>query len=104
MHVDVHHVIWFPPTSFHFQFKGISEDHITTVNSYASVFFRFIKGYMTRGQAKTTDNSEYLAFVRQNYLNRLKANLPKTVLDKTTWQTPPPVLTEVLTYLHVPYG
>ncbi|XP_042343907.1 unconventional myosin-Ih [Plectropomus leopardus] len=58
------------------------------------VIKKFIKGYMTRGQAKSTDNSEYLAFVRQNYLNRLKANLPKTVLDKTTWQTPPAVLTE----------
>lgn len=50
---------------------------------------------MTRGQAKTTDNSEYLAFVRQNYLNKLKQNLPKTVLDKTTWLSPPHVLTEV---------
>ncbi|KAF3695824.1 Unconventional myosin-Ih [Channa argus] len=56
---------------------------------------RFIKGYMTRGQAKTTDNSEYLAFVRQSYLNRLKANLPKNVLDKTTWLSPPAVLTEL---------
>lgn len=56
---------------------------------------RFIKGYMARGEAKTTDNSEYLAFVRQNYLNRLKDNLPKMVLDKTSWLTPPPVLTEV---------
>lgn len=62
---------------------------------YLTTCFRFIKGYMTRGQAKTTDNSEYLAFVRQNYLNRLKENLPKTVLDKNTWQTPPAVLTEV---------
>lgn len=50
---------------------------------------------MNRGQAKTTDNSEYLAFVRQNYLNKLKDNLPKTVLDKTTWLTPAAVLTEV---------
>lgn len=50
---------------------------------------------MSRGQAKTTDNSEYLAFVRQNYLNRLKDNLPKTVLDKTTWLAPPAVLAEV---------
>ncbi|XP_029960506.1 unconventional myosin-Ih [Salarias fasciatus] len=58
------------------------------------VIKKFIKGYMTRGQAKTTDNSEYLAFVRQSYLNRLKENLPKTVLDKNTWLTPPPVLTE----------
>ncbi|XP_070760760.1 unconventional myosin-Ih [Enoplosus armatus] len=67
------------------------------------VIKKFIKGYMTRGQAKTTDNSEYLAFVRQNYLNRLKNNLPKTVLDKTTWQSPPAVLTEtseILRKLH----
>ncbi|XP_074527408.1 unconventional myosin-Ih [Halichoeres trimaculatus] len=67
------------------------------------VIKKFIKGYMTRGQAKTTDNSEYLAFVRQNYLNRLKENLPKTVLDKTTWQTPPAVLqetSEILRKLH----
>ncbi|XP_049907242.1 unconventional myosin-Ih [Epinephelus moara] len=67
------------------------------------VIKKFIKGYMTRGQAKSTDNSEYLAFVRQNYLNRLKANLPKTVLDNTTWQTPPVVLeetSELLRKLH----
>uniref|UniRef100_A0A8D0AYC5 Myosin IH n=1 Tax=Sander lucioperca TaxID=283035 RepID=A0A8D0AYC5_SANLU len=64
------------------------------------VIKKFIKGYMTRGQAKSTDNSEYLAFVRQNYLNRLKGNLPKTVLDKTTWQTPPAVLTEILRKLY----
>ncbi|AWP07057.1 putative unconventional myosin-Ih-like [Scophthalmus maximus] len=67
------------------------------------VIKQFIKGYMTRGQAKITDNSEYLAFVRQNYLNRLKDNLPKTVLDKTTWLSPPSVLTEaseILRKLH----
>ncbi|XP_067377031.1 unconventional myosin-Ih isoform X2 [Channa argus] len=67
------------------------------------VIKKFIKGYMTRGQAKTTDNSEYLAFVRQSYLNRLKANLPKNVLDKTTWLSPPAVLTEtseILRKLH----
>ncbi|KAM4616351.1 unconventional myosin-Ih [Polymixia lowei] len=67
------------------------------------VIKKFIKGYMTRGEAKTTDNSEYLAFVRQNYMNRLKNSLPKTVLDKTTWVTPPAVLTEtsaILRKLH----
>ncbi|XP_037536368.1 unconventional myosin-Ih [Nematolebias whitei] len=58
------------------------------------VIKKFINGYINRGQAKNTDNSEYLAFVRQSYLNRLKNNLPKTVLDKTTWLTPPSVLTE----------
>uniref|UniRef100_A0A3P8N6I3 Myosin IHa n=1 Tax=Astatotilapia calliptera TaxID=8154 RepID=A0A3P8N6I3_ASTCA len=61
------------------------------------VIKKFIKGYMTRGQAKNTDNSEYLAFVRQNYLNRLRDNLPKTVLDKTPWLTPPAV-TDFLHY------
>uniref|UniRef100_A0A671SC94 Myosin IHa n=1 Tax=Sinocyclocheilus anshuiensis TaxID=1608454 RepID=A0A671SC94_9TELE len=64
---------------------------------------QFIKGYITRREAKTTDNSEYLAFVRQSYLNRLKNNLPRTVLDKTTWLTPPPVMTEtseILRQLH----
>ncbi|XP_045082991.1 unconventional myosin-Ih-like [Coregonus clupeaformis] len=68
------------------------------------VIKKFIKGYMARGEAKTTDNSEYLAFVRQNYLNRLKDNLPKMVLDKTSWLTPPPVLTEtseILRQLHM---
>ncbi|XP_070820436.1 unconventional myosin-Ih [Chaetodon trifascialis] len=67
------------------------------------VIKKFIKGYMERGQAKSTDNSEYLAFVRQSYLNRLKANLPKSVLDKTTWLSPPVVLTEtseILRKLH----
>uniref|UniRef100_A0A671PVW4 Myosin IHa n=1 Tax=Sinocyclocheilus anshuiensis TaxID=1608454 RepID=A0A671PVW4_9TELE len=58
------------------------------------------EGYTTRCEAKSTDNSEYLAFVRQSYLNRLKDNLPKTVLDKTTWLTPPPVMTEILRQLN----
>uniref|UniRef100_A0A8C1K9K3 Myosin IHa n=1 Tax=Cyprinus carpio TaxID=7962 RepID=A0A8C1K9K3_CYPCA len=64
-------------------------------NFFSYIISMFIKGYITRREAKTTDNSEYLAFVRQSYLNRLKDNLPKTVLDKTTWLTPPPVMTEV---------
>uniref|UniRef100_A0A8C9VJN6 Myosin IH n=1 Tax=Scleropages formosus TaxID=113540 RepID=A0A8C9VJN6_SCLFO len=59
------------------------------------VIKKFIKGYMTRHQAATTDNSEYLTFVRHNYLTRLKDHLPKTVLDKSTWLTPPPVVKEV---------
>ncbi|XP_075875661.1 unconventional myosin-Ih [Nelusetta ayraudi] len=58
------------------------------------VIKKFIKGYMERGQAQTTDNSEYLAFVRQSYLIRLKGHLPKTVLDKTSWLSPPAVLAE----------
>ncbi|CAL8348032.1 unnamed protein product [Lota lota] len=58
------------------------------------VIKKFINGYINRGDAKSTDNSEYLAFVRQSYLNRLKLKLPKTVLDKTTWLTAPSVCLE----------
>uniref|UniRef100_A0A3P9P9U1 Unconventional myosin-Ih-like n=1 Tax=Poecilia reticulata TaxID=8081 RepID=A0A3P9P9U1_POERE len=56
---------------------------------------RFIKGFMTRNQPACIDNSEYLAYVRQNYLTRLKENLPKSVLDMDSWLTPPPILKEV---------
>uniref|UniRef100_A0A8C7D8N3 Myosin IH n=1 Tax=Oncorhynchus kisutch TaxID=8019 RepID=A0A8C7D8N3_ONCKI len=67
------------------------------------VIKRFIKGFMTRNQPACVDNTEYLAFVRQNYLTRLKENLPKTVVDKNTWLTPPPImdsLTDHLIYLY----
>ncbi|KAM4532820.1 unconventional myosin-Ih isoform 2-T2 [Fundulus diaphanus] len=58
------------------------------------VIKRFIKGFMTRNQPACIDNSEYLAYVRQNYLTRLKENLPKTVLETASWLTPPPILKE----------
>uniref|UniRef100_A0A672LQ48 Unconventional myosin-Ih-like n=1 Tax=Sinocyclocheilus grahami TaxID=75366 RepID=A0A672LQ48_SINGR len=60
---------------------------------------RFIKGFMNRNQPVSMDNSEYLAFVRQSYLTRLKDNLPKSVLDKTTWLTPPPIMQEASVFL-----
>uniref|UniRef100_A0A673LXU4 Unconventional myosin-Ih-like n=1 Tax=Sinocyclocheilus rhinocerous TaxID=307959 RepID=A0A673LXU4_9TELE len=60
---------------------------------------RFIKGFMNRNQPVSMDNSEYLAFVRQSYLTRLKDNLPKSVLDKTTWLTPPPIMQEASMFL-----
>lgn len=50
---------------------------------------------MTRNQPTCVDNSEYLAYVRQNYLTRLAENLPKTVLEKDSWLTAPPILQEV---------
>ncbi|MEQ2274979.1 Unconventional myosin-Ih, partial [Xenotaenia resolanae] len=59
------------------------------------VIKKFIKGFMTRNQPACIDNSEYLAYVRQNYLTRLKENLPKTVLEMGSWLTPPPILKEV---------
>nr|XP_057907125.1 unconventional myosin-Ih isoform X2 [Doryrhamphus excisus] len=60
----------------------------------ARIIKRFIKGFMTRNEPASVDNREYLAYVRQNYLTRLKENLPKTVLEKDSWPTPPPVLRE----------
>uniref|UniRef100_A0A3B4XJS2 Unconventional myosin-Ih-like n=1 Tax=Seriola lalandi dorsalis TaxID=1841481 RepID=A0A3B4XJS2_SERLL len=59
------------------------------------VIKKFIKGFMTRNQPACIDNSEYLAYVRQNYLTRLRENLPKTVLEKDFWLTPPPIMHEV---------
>lgn len=56
---------------------------------------RFIKGFITRNQPACIENSEYLAYVRQNYLTRLRENLPKTVLEKDSWLTPPPIMQEV---------
>lgn len=50
---------------------------------------------MTRNQPTCVDNSEYLAYVRQNYLTRLAENLPKTVMEKDSWLTAPPILQEV---------
>uniref|UniRef100_A0A3P8Z0E6 Myosin IHb n=1 Tax=Esox lucius TaxID=8010 RepID=A0A3P8Z0E6_ESOLU len=58
------------------------------------VIKKFIKGFMTRNQPVSVDNSEYLDYVRQNYLTRLKESLPKTVLDQNTWLTPPPIMKE----------
>uniref|UniRef100_A0A8C4ZE02 Myosin IH n=1 Tax=Gadus morhua TaxID=8049 RepID=A0A8C4ZE02_GADMO len=63
----------------------------------------FINGFINRGDARSTDNSEYLAFVRQSYLNRLKLKLPQTVLDKTTWLTPPSVCQEASELLRKVY-
>uniref|UniRef100_A0A3Q3MPY5 Myosin IHb n=1 Tax=Labrus bergylta TaxID=56723 RepID=A0A3Q3MPY5_9LABR len=58
------------------------------------VIQKFIKGFMTRNEPSCNDNSEYLAYVRQNYLIRLRENLPKTVLEKDCWLTPPPIMKE----------
>lgn len=50
---------------------------------------------MTRNQPACVENSEYLAYVRQNYLTRLRENLPSTVLERDCWLTPPPIMQEV---------
>lgn len=57
---------------------------------------------MTRNQPSCVDNSEYLAYVRQNYLTRLAENLPKTVLEKDHWLTAPPIMQEVSAMFALP--
>uniref|UniRef100_A0AAY4BB67 Myosin IHb n=1 Tax=Denticeps clupeoides TaxID=299321 RepID=A0AAY4BB67_9TELE len=49
------------------------------------------------------DNSEYLAFVRQNYLTRLKDNLPKSILQRNAWLTAPPIMQEASRLLQKMY-
>ncbi|KAG7224011.1 hypothetical protein INR49_015268 [Caranx melampygus] len=53
-------------------------------------------GFMTRNQPACVENSEYLAYVRQNYLTRLRENLPNTVLERDCWLTPPPIMQDLL--------
>lgn len=65
------------------------------LRSHLFIGSRFIKGFITRNQPACIDNSEYLAYVRQNYLSRLMESLPKTVLEKDSWPTPPPIMQEV---------
>uniref|UniRef100_A0A665TZH4 Myosin IHb n=1 Tax=Echeneis naucrates TaxID=173247 RepID=A0A665TZH4_ECHNA len=67
------------------------------------VIKRFIKGFITRNQPACIDNSEYLAYVRQSYLTRLKENLPKTILEKDSWLTPPPIMQEVVFFFYILY-
>ncbi|XP_076867394.1 unconventional myosin-Ih [Brachyhypopomus gauderio] len=72
----------------------------------AKVIKKFIKGFTNRNQPVGVDNSEYLTFVRQSYLQRLRDNLPTSVLDKQSWLTPPPVMQEasaLLQKLHTRY-
>uniref|UniRef100_A0A672PJ86 Myosin IH n=1 Tax=Sinocyclocheilus grahami TaxID=75366 RepID=A0A672PJ86_SINGR len=89
------------PTKIETCWRGVQARKERDRRAWAvKIIKQFIKGYITRREAKSTDNSEYLAFVRQSYLNRLKGSLPKTVLDKTTWLTPPPVMTEILRQLN----
>ncbi|XP_053711307.1 unconventional myosin-Ih isoform X1 [Synchiropus splendidus] len=63
------------------------------------VIKKFIKGFMTRNQPGCVENMEYLMYVRQNYLARLKDNLPQTVLEMDSWLTPPPIVQEASTLL-----
>uniref|UniRef100_A0A8C2CL79 Myosin IHb n=1 Tax=Cyprinus carpio TaxID=7962 RepID=A0A8C2CL79_CYPCA len=77
-------------------FFVLNENVVNICKRFFTQSCRFIKGFMNRNQPVSMDNSEYLAFVRQSYFTRLKENLPKSVLDKTTWLTPPPIMQEVV--------
>uniref|UniRef100_A0AAV2IWL8 Uncharacterized protein n=1 Tax=Knipowitschia caucasica TaxID=637954 RepID=A0AAV2IWL8_KNICA len=58
------------------------------------VIKKFIKGFMTRHDAAGADNSEYLTYVRQSYLTRLKDSLPLSLMEREAWLTPPPIMQE----------
>uniref|UniRef100_A0A3Q2XBR0 Myosin IH n=1 Tax=Hippocampus comes TaxID=109280 RepID=A0A3Q2XBR0_HIPCM len=64
-----------------------------------AIIKRFIKGFMTRNEPSGADNREYLSYVRHSYLTRLRENLPKTLLHKDLWLTPPPILKETSLFL-----
>ncbi|XP_051906936.1 unconventional myosin-Ih [Hippocampus zosterae] len=64
-----------------------------------AIIKRFIKGFMTRNEPSGADNREYLSYVRHSYLTRLRENLPKTLLHKDSWLTPPPILKETSLFL-----
>ena len=59
--------------------------------------FRFIKGFILRKSPPCEENQIFIGHMRYNYLMRLKANLPKTVLDKS-WPRPPELLQTVSGY------
>ncbi|XP_006640272.2 unconventional myosin-Ih isoform X1 [Lepisosteus oculatus] len=58
----------------------------------AKTIRKFIKGFINRNQPLCEENADYIAFVRHNYLVKLKDHLPKNLLDKTTWLKPPLML------------
>jgi len=60
----------------------------------AKVIRGFIKGFINRHEPMGDENKFFISQMRVNYLNRVKKNLPKDVLDKS-WPTPPKLMKEV---------
>lgn len=60
----------------------------------ADVIRKFIKGFTLRHQPICEDNRIFIGYTRYNYLQKVKENLPKSVLDKS-WPKPPQIMEEV---------
>ncbi|XP_064613416.1 unconventional myosin-Ic-like [Liolophura sinensis] len=54
---------------------------------------KFIKGFMYRKKPECDENREFIRYTKINYLERVKKEAPKTVLDKK-WPAPPELLME----------
>ena len=67
---------------------------LTLLISYKLLPFRFIKGFILRKQPLCEENRIFICQTRYNFLIRVKAELPKTVLDKS-WLEAPELLEEV---------
>ncbi len=61
-------------------------------------YFSFVKGFIMRKDAPCKDNRFFHSQMRYNFLLRLKAALPKNVLNKS-WPKAPELLTQVSNYL-----
>lgn len=60
---------------------------------------KFIKGFITRNQSASEENTDFIAYVRKSYLLLLAKRLPSSVLDKS-WPKPPGSMVEVSEQLH----
>ncbi|KAL3181898.1 hypothetical protein MRX96_035846 [Rhipicephalus microplus] len=65
----------------------------------ATVIRRFIKGFITRNEPENDVNARFVRQVRVEFLKRLAANLPTSVLDKS-WPNAPLVCKEASELLH----
>ncbi|XP_078729941.1 unconventional myosin-Ic [Lampetra fluviatilis] len=54
---------------------------------------KFVSGFSHRHKPRCPENADFLDFVRVSFLQRLRSQLPHSVLDKA-WPVPPPALTE----------
>lgn len=60
---------------------------------------KFIKGFITRNQPASEENTDFIAYVRKSYLLLLAKHLPRSILDKS-WPKSPGSMVEVSEQLH----
>ncbi|XP_044541399.1 unconventional myosin-Ih [Gracilinanus agilis] len=52
---------------------------------------KFIRGFINRNKTLSSENEDYIIFVRKNYILNLRNHIPQNVLDKS-WLKPPAIL------------